>query len=238
MRRSFKYIQLVLLFIGVVLLYSFSANRNEKRIRSGLDIKIEHQQDLFVTDDMLRTEILKGKKDEDILDSLSVRELERSLSTYGLIENAEVYETIDKNIGIEVKQREPLARVLGKTSYYIDRNGKKMPLSPAYTARVPLIAPMDSLGIAQLYPLLKYLNEDEFMKQQVVGIERGKSGDYGLRLRRYDFNINIGAISDIEKKMNNFKSFYKKAKKDSLLGRYRLVNLKYTNQVICTKREV
>jgi cell division protein FtsQ len=40
----------------------------------------------------------------------------------------------------------------------------------------------------------------------------------------------------LEKKINNFKAFYQKAFKDKILDSYKVVNLKFDKQVICTKK--
>ena len=39
-----------------------------------------------------------------------------------------------------------------------------------------------------------------------------------------------------DKKINNLKAFYTKAMKDKALDDYKLVNLKFDKQVICTKK--
>lgn len=241
MRRGIvKYLQLLGLVVIIVLLYSFSGNRNEKRKRANFDIVIQHNQNLFLTDEMLYQVILGADttKLKNKIDSIDLNGLEVKLKNYGLVENAEVYETITKNVGIDIRQREPVARVMSDTSYYIDRKGKRMPLSTAYSARVPLITEVDSKRAEELFPLLEYIGQDEFLKQQVIGIQGRSSGDYKLLLRQYNFDVNFGPVTAIEKKMNNFKAFYNKAKRDSLLDRYSEINLKYTNQVVCTKIEV
>lgn len=239
MRRGIrKYIRLLGLVVAIVFLYSFSGNRNEKRKRTKFDIHIRHDQNLFLTDDMVYQDILAGTNQQEQIDSLDLNGLEIKLRSYGLIENAEVYETITKNVGIDIRQREPIARVLADTSYYIDRNGERMPLSPAYSARVPLITQVNGEHAAALFPLLQRIDQDEFLKQEVIGIRGESSGDYKLLLRQYDFQVNFGSLSAIERKISNFKAFYKKAKRDSLLNQYSEINLKYTNQVVCTKIEV
>lgn len=239
MKRGWQYIQLLILLVTVVLLYSFSSGRNSHRGRQQMEIAILHEQNLFVTEDKIRSMVTGHTAEaEQVMDSLDLYQLEKNLKTYGLIADAEVYETVTKNVGIEITQREPLARVMGTPSYYLDTEGAFMPLSDVYTARVPLVGAMDSLSLAKLFPLLRYIEGDPFLKKQVVSIEKDKAEDYILKLRQLDFEVNFGNTTAIEKKMNNFKAFYKKAKRDSLLKQYSLVNLKYTNQVVCTKTEV
>jgi len=47
----------------------------------------------------------------------------------------------------------------------------------------------------------------------------------------------FGPPVEIENKFQKFKAFYKILKRDSLLENYSLINLKFKNQVVATKRE-
>ena len=51
-----------------------------------------------------------------------------------------------------------------------------------------------------------------------------------------DFEIVIGNLDKLDKKINNLKAFYQKAKKDKTLEKYSIVNLQFENQVVCTKK--
>lgn len=53
--------------------------------------------------------------------------------------------------------------------------------------------------------------------------------------REYDYDINFGKPILIDKKFKNYKAFYQYASKDSLLGKYKTINLIFTQQVVCSK---
>jgi cell division protein FtsQ len=74
------------------------------------------------------------------------------------------------------------------------------------------------------------------MKRIVVGINRRTDGSLEFELRKMNFNVLFGQPENIEQKFQNFKAFYKKTKKDSTLFGYKMVNLKFDNQVIATKK--
>ena len=57
-----------------------------------------------------------------------------------------------------------------------------------------------------------------------------------LKTRVLDFEIVLGNLDKLDKKINNFKAFYQKAKKDKSLNKYSKVNLQFENQVVCTKK--
>ena len=74
------------------------------------------------------------------------------------------------------------------------------------------------------------------MKECVIGIHVESDGNIILRMRKNNFNVLFGKVKEVEKKIQNFKAFYNKTKQDSLLTSYSLVNLKFNNQVVATKR--
>ena len=53
--------------------------------------------------------------------------------------------------------------------------------------------------------------------------------------REYDYEINFGKPISIDKKFKNYKAFYQYASKDSLIGKYKSINLIFTQQVVCSK---
>jgi cell division protein FtsQ len=61
-------------------------------------------------------------------------------------------------------------------------------------------------------------------------------GYYQIELRQTNFNIFFGKVDRIDEKFNNFKAFYKKGLKDDLLNTYKMVDLQFGNQVVCTKK--
>ena len=56
-------------------------------------------------------------------------------------------------------------------------------------------------------------------------------------MRIAPFSVILGDDSQLKKKFDNLKAFYKKADKDNILDKYSTVNLQYSNQVICTRQE-
>ena len=130
----------------------------------------------------------------------------------------------------------PIARVAASPNYYLDADGKKMPLSSVYTARVPLITAASTLQFDRITPMLLKLHEDEFMKSSVIGLHVKRDGNIVLRLRKHDLKVFFGKPSAIDKKFQNFKAFYKKTKMDKMLLEYASVNLEFGNQVVATKK--
>ena len=84
--------------------------------------------------------------------------------------------------------------------------------------------------------MAKKVQEDEFLKTHVVEIHQNENKTIDIKFRQQDFTIHFGSLKFLDKKINNLKAFYKKAIKDNVLDNYSVVNLKFDNQVICTKK--
>src|SRR5690606_4729697 len=153
-----------------------------------------------------------------------------------MVRDAQVYVTVDGRLGATIEQRKPVGRVPATPDYYLDADGKKMPLSEVYSARVPIITGVSKNNFKEVTPVLLKIENDEFMKNTVIGIDRKANGDIELKLRKMDFTVLFGKPENIEKKFQNFKALYKKTKQDSTLYGYNKVNLKFDSQVIATKK--
>ena len=88
--------------------------------------------------------------------------------------------------------------------------------------------------VSEVFPLLKKIQEDEFLKKHVVGIHGSIKRSYELELRVYDFKVVFGEVENLDNKIRNFKAFYQKALKDKSLNKYKKVSLQFSNQVVCT----
>ncbi|GAA3512871.1 cell division protein FtsQ [Aquimarina addita] len=165
---------------------------------------------------------------------LVLNTIESALDTHKMIEDSDVYITVYGGLKARIKQRTPIARVNAVVPFYIDTMGETMPLSDNYSAHVPMVSNVSEREVKEIFPLLKKMNEDAFLKKHLVSIYRNSGGEYILGLRVYAFDVNFGKIELLDTKIRNFKAFYQKALKDKSLDRYKKVSLQFSNQVVCT----
>jgi cell division protein FtsQ len=233
-------VRLVLMFGVLVFLYSFSAQRNENRRLVAADIEFTNEE-TFITHDKVNNLLIQNFDTVTSIPKvkLDLNSVEKRLDTNPMIEKAEVYATVDGKLKAVIKQRTPIARVFeGVKSYYIDYKGDEMPLSEVSTARVPIVTgEIDKVDKEKLYRLLKYVYDDDFLKKNIIGMEIKPTGGIKMMNRNYDYDIQFGRILNVERKFNNYKAFFQDAVKDTLIENYKTINLKFTEQVVCTKKQ-
>ena len=238
MRVNWNYIKMVGLMLLVIMLYAFSHTKNKARIVSDPKIIFEGEANLFITHKTVSKLLIQnqgGIKNvpKEILD---LNQLETALNKNPMIRSAQVFVDVNGELTAEVKQKKPIARVLNSSSFYIDNQGGFMPLSTNYTARVPIVTGVvDENNLANVYKMAKKIESDDFLKKHVTEIHQDNKGDISLNLRQCKFNVNVGSLDKLDKKVNNLKVFYKKTTKENLMNKYSRVNLQFDSQVICTK---
>lgn len=233
-------IRLVLMLVAVVFLYAFGLERNRKRIISAPEIEFQGESRLFITEETVNKLLIEslGSGQTISKDKLILKTLEGVLTNHPIVEEAEVFVTTDGRLKAQVKQKTPIARVFdGDSSFYVDYQGGKMPLSSNFSARVPLVsARFTDADMQELTKLFRYVYEDEFLKKNIIAIEVKDDKNIVMKNRNYGYTIEFGKPSQIERKFNNYKAFFQKASQDTLIEKYSNINLRFTKQVVCTKK--
>ncbi|WP_340200133.1 hypothetical protein [Ascidiimonas sp. W6] len=238
MHRKLNILRLVIAVVLAILLFSFTNMRNEKRNLAKLEIKFTDGQPPFITYPMVNKLLIQNEETITSItkEKLVLNTLENVLNKNQMIQDAQVYMTVNGQLEARINQRKPIARIEGVDSYYLDSEGKKMPLSPVFSARVPLITGVvNENTLEALYGLADYIVKDDFLLKNITGIHSGEKNMI-LSVRTYDFKIGLGKVEKLETKFRNFKAFYQKALKDGTLNNYKVVSLKFDNQVVCTKK--
>ena len=238
MHKYIFYIKVLVMIVIVVFLYVFSSIKSDSKLITGVSINFTGSNNLFISKEKVDNLLIQNNEyigcvSKDVLD---LKALELKISSNEMIEKSEAYINIDGELVIDVKQRKPYARVISNSSYYIDSNAKKMPLSFDHSARVLLVYGLKNESkIDKVFKLIKAIWDDEFLSFYVTDILVDIDNQISLQIRNSDFEILVGDLNNLDQKMKNFKAFYQKAYKDGILKNYKKVNLQYNNQVICTK---
>ena len=224
--------------LTIALLFGFSNYRNNNRKVNLGSVFFGDSESLYISPQAVNKLLIQNGVDTTKIAKgiIDLNSLEQLLKSNDMIRDAQIYLTVDGQLEVNIWQRQPIARVMGKKVYYIDQQGKQMPLSKNHSARVPLVFGKPSKkDFEQVYAFSQFAHQDTFLKQHLVAIEYDE--DLKARFRTCSFEVNFGKAENLEAKTNRLKAFYKKALKDNTLNNYSNINLKYNKQVVCINRD-
>ena len=237
---------------GVVVLLSFINLKKQTVKCSNVKILIPGADNFIERDEIdaiLRQSegMLVGRN----LEKINIQKIEKRLQANPYIAFAKVFIDMDGTLNIEVSQRKPILRVINDMGqdFYIDNKGLKMPISSNFTADV-LVATgsikeffgsqVDTLRTQlarDLYKTAMYIQKDSLWDAQMEQVYVDEKGDIELVPRVGNQRIILGNADSLDKKMNNLLLFYKKAMPEVGWDTYKTINVKYTNQIVCVKRD-
>lgn len=260
MKRILNITLWVIVMAGILVLLSFVNAEKKKITCKSFDVFIEYfDSDPMISPDYVQ-EIVYSNFDSLIgrkLTEIDMAAIEKRVNEIPFVESAEVYTSLFGNMKINVVQRQPILRVINSKnkSFYIDQTGAAVPVRSGFSCRTVVASgnirlnysdmetsketkPVDAdkILINNLYTLASYINQHEFLKAQIEQIYVNKSKEFELIPKVGRQIIIFGAIDNMEKKFNNLIVFYNKGINRKGWDEYKLINLKFDNQVVCTKK--
>ena len=257
MRKVSKIVFWILITVFLIISFSFVSDRYFVLVCKNINVIIlDSVENSFVFEKDIVDLLTKpgntiiGKQ----MKMINTKNLEQQIEDQTSVEKSEVYKTIDGSINILIDQRNPLIRIFPKKgeSYYIDAEGRFMPLSNKYASHL-IVANGNIPGnidrneykdiffynnqtLIDLYELAKYLKDNEFWNSQIEQVYVKNNNDFELIPRVGSHEILLGDIHNLDKKLRNLKAVYKQGFSKESWIKYHYINLKYENQVICSKR--
>ena len=261
-KKGILYAGLVLASVTVLALLGF-VNKNQKAVPcTGIEVFIDPGSGLDFIDreevlSIVNSRKLKGQP----VGSINISMLEKRLMTNNYVERAEVYSTVDGKLQIHVLQRNPLVRIINMNDehFYIDRNGKFMPVSDRYSTPVIVASghiydsytlmqlpqyavpsSTDSLLVSmpvinQVYEVARFIEADTFWNAQTEQIYVNEARELEIIPRIGSHRIILGSAEDLEEKFRRLYIFYTEGLTKTGWNNYSVINLKFRNQVVCTK---
>lgn len=243
----------------VILVLLGFVSRHEKYAHcEGVNIDVHSAADMYFIDKddiyhriVNAADSVEGRRMIDI----NVREVESAIASMPEVKAVDVFKTIDGKLNVTVDLRVPIARIFEPTgaSFYLDEQGREMPLSPKYIARVLAVngkilrskigsdteLPSTDSWAQQrndLYRLAAFIDADPFWKSQIQQVYVDENIEYVLIPRVGNYEIEFGKMSDIATKFKQLNAFYEQALGKMDWNKYKSINLKYKNQIVCSKK--
>jgi cell division protein FtsQ len=191
------------------------------------------------------------------LSEINLLKIENCIETNEAVRDAEVYSDLSGTVYIEVLQRNPVLRIISLSNqhYYVDEDFGLMTVGYDYTADVPVMSGFISdtliqsfkrgndslrmsgsmLDMRSLIAFADFLYRDELWRDLFVQIYVNEKFEIELVPRVGHHIIILGTLEDYKYKMKKLKAMYKKAFPHYGWNQYKTINLKYSNQVVCSK---
>lgn len=241
MKRALPYILSVSLFAYLIIVLTFAATKLGEVKCGGLQVVVDDTgENAFIDEGEVLGVVKRGYGDIQGRNIVSIDKdsMERVLARNSVIKSAQVYYSLDGYFHVEITQRKPVLRVMSGESYYVDEDGKTMPLSGKFTARVVVATGNISRKFAcnGLYPFVMSLRNDEFWDALIEQIVVVKSNEVILIPKVGSFKIVLGTLEEVDQKMENLRLFLREGIALKGWNVYKEINLKFKDQIVCVRK--
>lgn len=253
-----KYILIWLFIVGYLIVILGFVGKEQSRVSySGMEINIHDSLDLKFVDKAYIISLIQRDAPElsgKSIENIDLQSIENRISSLKTIRNAEVYFTVRGKLIVEVYQRNPVVRIIDRMGhgFYLDEEGYIIPLSSHFSSHVLVVngyiskdcikaANIKDQGkgmdlLRDIFDMVQYIQSDEFWRAQILQIYVNEEQEYELVPRVGAHIIEFGPADDIVTKFEKLWLLYDEGFRNKGWNQYDRINLKYRNQVVCTKR--
>lgn len=242
----------------LVLLWVTTRKQQERRC-TGIHFVFENQgHGCFLTEDVVLSAMIGGGDSitGKPLAHVDLPKIKQRLLKLPYVADADLYFTLGGMLKVRLMQRAIVARLydLHGGSAYLSDDGILMPV-PGNSAERVLIASgviNDTLirmvgksvfstqtiaPLAEVARVATFIMQDSLYKTLIAQVWVNDNKDLDLIPVIDDHVVRIGNADSLEYKLHKLTAFYQKGMIRTGWDQYSLINLKYSNQVICTNKQ-
>lgn len=262
MRRILNLILKTVLVAGIVVLFIFANKKQDQTTCQEFVIELDYNGgDALVSRIHVRQLVtdagikVKGEK----LGEIPMAQIHKAIEASPFVKKANLTMDVNGKVKALVIQRSPLVRVIDSKGahFYLDCDGKRVPISHEYSARVVVangkieseaqegheITPRQKIeeykklspDLQKVYVTSRNLKNDEFLSALIEQVHLNQSGELELIPKIGEQIILLGDTTHIKEKLEKLKIFYTMGNRNEAWASYRVINLKYQDQVVCKK---
>tara|TARA_B100000900_G_scaffold229888_1_gene195228 strand:+ start:1973 stop:2692 length:720 start_codon:yes stop_codon:yes gene_type:complete len=226
---------IMILILSVLLYYSANLSNSNRKIKS-IEIIIKPTNLNFISNDSVLKMVDKYTLSSKVKIHLS--KIEEEINKINSVQNAEAYIFPNQKLFLDIKQKEPIARIFTNDSvFYLDKNSNFMSLSNLQSVKVPLIFGYSKQSdLKYLTKISLLIKNDDFLSNNISQIIILENQHINLRFRHSNTIIELGNNFDLHNKIQNLKAFYTRAYAINEVDKYKKLNLKFENQVVAVKK--
>lgn len=231
---------------------------------TSIDIKINYgKTDTIITKEEIYNDLYEhyGVFEDRTRKEVDKDDIEGFLTKKPYIEKVEVFQTLRGVLKVEIDQRQPVLRVYtySNKQYYIDREGKIIEISQDEATDVIVASGnldinstllnkgiIDTINInekkgleknlSKVFFIAQRLRNDSVLNYQIDQIYLNKNGKIELIPKVGYYVIKIDQENDLETQLIKLSYLYKEGFTKVGWDNYLEIDLRYRNQVVCTKK--
>jgi len=242
-KKLLIFLLLIVLAVYLVVASTFLNHKSNEAICEAVDLVVTDSIDYGFISNKDILNLLNSQKISPVglkINEINTNEMEEIISKQPFVESVDCYKTPGNKIGIKIRQRVPLLRVMANNgeNYYVDQKGETMPVPTGSTAYVPIITGNVSKDFAkkELYAFGLFLRDNSLWNAQIEQINVTAQKELELIPRVGENVIFLGKPENYEEKLDRLKTFYEKGLNKVGWNKYSRISLEFNNQIICTKR--
>lgn len=261
MKRILNIVLKSVLGAGIVLLFIFANKKQSQVVCPEFVIELNDQGTPLISRFYIRSLITENgiKVKGQPLSAIDLEKIQHVIAASPFVKITNLTVDVNGKVKANVIQRRPIVRVIdfAGNQFYLDSEGKRVPISHEFTARVPIAngriksfqSPAtrpEEVSTEETYRLLpadlqnifvvaNQLERDEFSKALVEQVYLNSDGEIELIPKLGEETILLGDTTFLREKLEKLKIFYTQENRNEAWATYRFVNLKYRDQIICKK---
>lgn len=255
-KRSWKYwLQLsfwIIAAVGTVVLLVSAIRSKDSKGCAGIEITIAGNSGNFFLDKKEIKNIITADGARELVGkhtaSFDLQQMENILEKNIWVKNAELFFDNNQVLQVKVEEREPVARLftVNGHSFYIDKDGDRLPLSENFSARVPVFTSFpvdaerlnkkDSLFLSNVKDVAEYILKDAYWMAQIEQIDITSDRQLEMIPKLGDHIIRFGDATEAERKFHQLYLFYQQVSNQFGWNKYSIIDVQYNNQVVATKK--
>ena len=242
---------------ALIVLFIFGRNWYLDTPLKGINLSLErsHSNGFVQRDSLLAyAEVICDLAHQNKIADVNIQGINKMLEANPWIESGNAYIKLSDTLVIKAKEYEPVLRVFGNDgrSVYITAEGVIIPSNPHYTPHLIIASgnfniPMPhrnanvndsiycSTGLAEALIISQAVKSDSYLASHIGQIYRNPNNEFELTVNNLPPKVILGDVSYIEQKLSRLRTLLEKYNDTEELIGYKTLDLKYKNQIVCTK---
>lgn len=248
---------------GTVVLMGFANTKHESKKITAVRCTIDYSGKtplLSETDVLHHVKARFGKLTSLSIGNADIAAMTSHIAKIPYLENVNVKVNVDGIVEIKARQSLPVVRFITEDGVqrYIAENGRILPLNPFYPYKSQIatgqIAGTPPVGqsifrkhsesgkqdlafssLNDIYYLATIINADTVLDALVEQIYVTSQNELQIVTKAGTHVVELGDTTNLRSKLENLKYFYKDGLVKTGWNKYSKVNLRYQNQIVCTK---